>query len=72
MFAMADEIKLFVSERNECSLICVKYIAKTTFKVIGNGEVLQIGGGAGVSRRGFLLFPSKHDESFVALSILMD
>jgi hypothetical protein len=46
MFAMADEIKIFVSERNEFSLICVKYIAKTTFKVIGNGEVLQIGGGA--------------------------
>jgi hypothetical protein len=27
--------------------ICVKYIAKTTFKHIGDGEVLQIGGGGG-------------------------
>ncbi len=57
-----------MSERNEFSLICVKYIAKTTFKVISNGEVLQMGGGG---RRGISPvtppFPkSKHDESFVA------
>ncbi len=48
--------------------ICVKYIAKTTFKLIGDGEVLQRGGGAGP------LFSkskvSKHDESFVAVTLI--